>query len=61
MKTIYEKQFNVVCDENSPMRAIITVPANFTEKQRRSTLEAAHIANIKVELLVSEPTGKILI
>jgi molecular chaperone DnaK (HSP70) len=39
------------------MRAIITVPANFSEIQRSATLEAAAIAGIQVQQLVSEPTA----
>ena len=36
---------------------VITVPAYFSEPQRRATLDAAKIANISVEQLLNEPTA----
>lgn len=38
-------------------RAVVTVPANFTDAQRAATREAAEIAGLKVLRLVNEPTA----
>ena len=40
--------------------AVITVPANFNELARRSTIAAATMAGIKVKRLVNEPTAAAL-
>ncbi len=40
--------------------AVITVPANFNELARRSTIAAAAMAGIKVKRLVNEPTAAAL-
>ena len=40
--------------------AVITVPAYFLDQQRHATLEAAHIAGLKVERLLNEPTAAAL-
>ena len=37
--------------------AVITVPAYFNEKQRTATRLAAHMAGLKVQRLISEPTA----
>lgn len=37
--------------------AVITVPAYFNEKQKTATRLAAHIAGLKVQRLISEPTA----
>ena len=41
-------------------RAVITVPANFNDKQRRATKKAGELAGFKVERLVNEPTAAAL-
>src|SRR5688572_17026831 len=41
-------------------RAVISVPAYFNDVQRRATREAAEIAGLRVERLVSEPTAAAL-
>jgi molecular chaperone DnaK len=40
--------------------AVVTVPANFTDPQRESTRQAARIAGLEVERLISEPTAAAL-
>jgi molecular chaperone DnaK len=47
-------------DENEPLRAVITVPAYFTEGQRDATKEAAEMAGLKVERIINEPTAAAL-
>lgn len=37
--------------------AVITVPAYFTDIQRRATVEAGRLAGIKVERIINEPTA----
>ena len=37
--------------------AVITVPANFSNKQRQETMEAANIAGLNVEHIINEPTA----
>lgn len=41
-------------------RAVITVPAYFHDAQRQATMEAAHIAGLKVERILNEPTAAAL-
>ena len=41
-------------------RCVITVPANFTDRQRRATRQAGAIAGIKVERIINEPTAAAL-
>ncbi|WP_368490556.1 Hsp70 family protein [Clostridium sp. BJN0013] len=41
-------------------RAVITVPAYFTDEQRRATVEAGGIAGFKVERIINEPTAAAL-
>ena len=41
-------------------RAVITVPAYFTETQRQATLEAGEIAGLIVERIINEPTASAL-
>ncbi|HEY5583515.1 MAG TPA: Hsp70 family protein [Ruminiclostridium sp.] len=38
-------------------RAVITVPAFFTDEQRRATVEAGKLAGLKVERIINEPTA----
>lgn len=40
--------------------AVVTVPANFNEYQRRATQEAAELAGLKVRRLINEPTAAAL-
>lgn len=40
--------------------AIITVPANFTDAQRRATKEAGYLADLEVLRLINEPTSAAL-
>ena len=41
-------------------RAVISVPAYFSEPQRRATLDAARLAGLQVERLINEPTAAAL-
>ncbi|MDR2367626.1 MAG: Hsp70 family protein [Deltaproteobacteria bacterium] len=41
-------------------RVVITVPAYFSEAQRRATLKAGQLAGLKVERIVNEPTAAAL-
>ena len=38
-------------------KAVITVPANFDQRQRHATMDAAKLAGIEVIRLVNEPTA----
>jgi molecular chaperone HscC len=40
--------------------AVISVPAYFNDLQRKATLDAGHLAGLKVERLVNEPTAAAL-
>jgi molecular chaperone DnaK len=39
---------------------VITVPANFAERQRKATIEAGELAGLKVTNIINEPTAAIL-
>lgn len=41
-------------------RAVITVPAYFSDEQRRATVEAGKLAGLKVERIINEPTAAAL-
>ena len=41
-------------------RAVITVPANFNDAQRKATKDAGEIAGLKVERIINEPTAAAL-
>lgn len=41
-------------------RAVITVPAYFTNEQRKATVEAGKLAGLKVERIINEPTAAAL-
>jgi molecular chaperone DnaK len=45
---------------DSELRAVITVPAYFTEAQRAATRQAAELAHLKVERIINEPTAAAL-
>ena len=40
--------------------AVVTIPANFNDLGRRSTMEAAHAAGLPVEHIINEPTAAAL-
>lgn len=42
------------------LRAVVTVPAYFTEEQREATKQAAELANLQVERIINEPTAAAL-
>ena len=46
--------------ENEPLRAVVTVPAYFTEEQRDATKQAADLAGLQVERIINEPTAAAL-
>ncbi|MHC6180182.1 Hsp70 family protein [Clostridium sp. JNZ X4-2] len=46
--------------EEKVERAVITVPAYFTDEQRRATVEAGKLAGFKVERIINEPTAAAL-
>ena len=37
--------------------AVITVPAHFTQAQRKATKDAGEICGLKVKAIISEPTA----
>lgn len=41
-------------------RAVVTVPAYFNDAQRQATIDAASIANLRVERIINEPTAAAL-
>ena len=45
------------CLDADVSRAVITVPAYFTDAQRKATREAGELAGLKVERIVNEPTA----
>ena len=47
-------------EDSAVVRAVITVPAYFTEEQRSATKQAAEIAKLKVERIINEPTAAAL-
>lgn len=47
-------------NENDLLRAVVTVPAYFTEEQRDATKHAAELAGLKVERIINEPTAAAL-
>ena len=55
LKECSEKHLGAAID-----RAVITVPAYFTDKQRRATVEAGGLAGLKVERIINEPTAAAL-
>ena len=42
------------------VRAVITAPANFSERERRALMEAGRLAGLEVEKIVNEPTAAAL-
>lgn len=47
-------------DEEEALRAVITVPAYFTEGQRQATRDAAELGGLTVERIINEPTAAAL-
>ena len=56
----YLKECAEVYLGESVERAVITVPAYFTDEQRRATVEAGKLAGFKVERIINEPTAAAL-
>ncbi len=54
-----KKCAEVYCKEDFD-RAVITVPAYFTDEQRKATVEAGKLAGFKVERIINEPTAAAL-
>ena len=54
------KEFSQVYIGEKIEEAVITVPANFNNKQREATKKAARLAGLKVKRLISEPTAAAL-
>lgn len=52
LKEDAEKRLNDTVDQ-----AVITVPAYFTEKQKDATRKAGHLAGLKVQRILAEPTA----
>ena len=46
--------------EDATIRAVITVPAYFTEEQRSATKQAGDLAQLQVERIINEPTAAAL-
>lgn len=46
--------------EEAIVKAVITVPAYFTEEQRTATKQAAELAKLQVERIINEPTAAAL-
>ncbi len=57
IKETVENKTGITVDK---LRAVVTVPAYFTEVQREATKQAAEMANIKVERIINEPTAAAL-
>ena len=56
----YIKKYSEYYLGESVNRAVITIPANFTESQRNATLRAGEMAGFKVERIIHEPTAAVL-
>ncbi|CAM2363367.1 molecular chaperone HscC [Listeria seeligeri] len=52
LKADAEKFLGRMCE-----KAVISIPAYFNNLQRQATLDAAYLAGLEVELLISEPTA----
>jgi len=57
IKNAVEQKLEIKFDK---LRAVITIPAYFTEVQREATKQAAELAGIKVERIINEPTAAAL-
>ncbi len=58
IKEVAARELGVAAD--SEIRAVITVPAYFTEEQRTATRQAAENAGLKPERIINEPTAAAL-
>ncbi len=58
IKTVAIETLNLSASD--VVRAVITVPAYFTEDQRKATQAAAEMAGLKVERIINEPTAAAL-
>jgi molecular chaperone DnaK len=58
IKQAVNKQFGL--KESELLRAVVTVPAYFTEEQRDATKQAAELAGLKLERIINEPTAAAL-
>lgn len=56
----YLKKNAESCLQEEVTRAVITVPAYFTNQQRNETIEAGKLAGLKVERIINEPTAAAL-
>lgn len=54
IKDTVDREFNL---DGKALRAVVTVPAYFTEEQREATKQSAELANLKVERIINEPTA----
>ncbi len=57
------KRLKTIAEQNTGQnveKAVITVPAHFSEAQRRATIEAGQIAGLDVVRLINEPTAAAL-
>lgn len=57
LRNAVAEQLNINQDK---IRAVITVPAYFTEEQREATKQAAELAQLQVERIINEPTAAAL-
>ncbi|MEM9419230.1 MAG: molecular chaperone DnaK [Planctomycetota bacterium] len=55
LRRLAEEELEETCD-----RAVITVPAHFTDAQRQATRDAAKIAGLEVMRIINEPTAAAL-
>lgn len=58
LKKLKKYAEDFLCEEVT--EAVITVPANFNEFQRRATQKAGEMAGLKVERIINEPTAAAL-
>ncbi len=56
----YLKNYSEDYLKDKVSRAVITVPAYFTDEQRKATIEAGKLAGLRVERIINEPTAAAL-
>ena len=59
LKALVERARKVL--DRDVSRAVITVPAYFTDAQRKATREAGELAGLRVERIINEPTAASLV
>ena len=59
LKALVERARKVL--DRDVTRAVITVPAYFTDAQRKATREAGELAGLRVERIINEPTAASLV